>query len=104
MTYVEERTMFGRRMEGPVVVTEYEPGRVYAFQRVSGLVRPIGSYSLEPAGAGTRVTFTLRVPMQGVWVAATPVLALMAHGVARGAAGELARLKALLEQGPAATV
>ncbi|MBI4901155.1 MAG: SRPBCC family protein [Actinobacteria bacterium] len=49
----------GRPVAADIEVTAYEPGRRVAFVGTAGPVRPRGEYVFEPAGDGTKVTFSL---------------------------------------------
>src|SRR5690349_1052478 len=57
---------FGRRVGADYEITEYEPDRRLAFKAIAGPVRPEGTYVLEPADGGTRVTFTLTCSPRGL--------------------------------------
>ena len=50
---------FGCRVAADYELTAYEPDTPIAFRAIVGPVRPEGSYDLEPAGDGTRLTFSL---------------------------------------------
>ena len=56
----------GRRVAADYEVTVSEPGRRLEFQTVAGPVRPHGRFDLEPAGEGTRLTFTLDAELSGI--------------------------------------
>lgn len=49
----------GGRIAANYELTEVVPDRRIAFRVVAGPARPEGRYEFEPAGDGTRVTFTL---------------------------------------------
>ena len=65
----------GRRVAADYEVTEFAPPRALGFRATAGPVRPEGRYELEPAGAGTRVRFTLRCTPRGVARLMTPMVA-----------------------------
>ena len=48
----------GRRFETPCEVTASEPNRRYVYRSVGGPIPYTFSFTLEPAGAATRLTFT----------------------------------------------
>ena len=96
-TYVEVRTIMGKQLEGPVIITEYAPNQNFTFERTSGPIRPRGTYLFESITLGTKLTLILDVPLRGGWKLATPLVALLLTIVKRGAAKELARLKQVLE-------
>jgi uncharacterized protein YndB with AHSA1/START domain len=83
---------FGRRIPADYEVTAYEPVSRIAFRTMAGPVRPEGSYELEPAGTGTRVTFTLRCEPTGLGKLSPMVARTMRSEVA-----QLDRLRAALE-------
>jgi len=84
---------FGRRVRADYEVTAYEPGRRLAFRAIAGPVRPEGAFELEPAGAGTRVTFTLRCAPRGLAKLMTPMVAK----TMRSEVAQLDRLREVLE-------
>lgn len=86
---------FGRRIPADYEITAYEPDRRIAFRAIAGPVRPEGSYVLEPAGDGTRVTFTLRSAPGGLARLLTPAVAR----TMRSEVAQLDRLRAVLERG-----
>jgi hypothetical protein len=96
-THLEVRKVPGKILESPAIITLYEPNRRVDFQRASGPVRPIGSYRYETVQGGTKLTFILSVPLEGVWKLTTPIIALLVRWVMSGADKEFARLKNLLE-------
>jgi uncharacterized membrane protein len=81
---------FGRRVAADYELTAYEPERRIGFRTVAGPVRPEGSYELEPASGGTRLTFSLR------WTP-TGFARLMAPMVAKTMSSEVAHLARLRE-------
>src|SRR5207249_2562766 len=63
-TYRMINNLFGRRVEGEAVVTEYELNRKYATMNKSGL--PIETQRIfEPVDGGTRVTFAVKAELLG---------------------------------------
>ena len=81
---------FGRRIAADFEITAFEPDRRIDFRTVAGPVRPRGTYMLEPADGGTRVTLTLRADLHGA-------RKLMAPMVARTMRSEVAQLDRLRE-------
>jgi carbon monoxide dehydrogenase subunit G len=84
----------GRRIAADYQITALEPNRVLGFQAIAGPVRPRGRYEFEPAGTGTRLTFSLQAQLSGLRKF------LMGPMVSRTMASEvraLERLKQVLE-------
>lgn len=81
---------FGRRVAADYELTAYEPDTRIAFRAIAGPERPEGSYDLEPAGDGTRVTFSLSCTPTGF-------ARLMAPMVAKTMRSEVAQLDRLRE-------
>ncbi len=79
---------FGRRVPADYEITDYEPDRRIAFRAIAGPVRPEGSYEVEPADGGTRVTFALSCSPSGLAKLMTPM-------VARTMRSEVTRLEQL---------
>jgi uncharacterized membrane protein len=70
----------GRRIAADYEVTEFAPPRALGFRATAGPVRPEGRYELEPAGAGTRVRFTLQCKPRGFARLMTPMVARTMRG------------------------
>jgi uncharacterized protein YndB with AHSA1/START domain len=85
---------FGRRVPADYEVTEFEPNRKIAFRAIAGPVRPEGSYLLEPAPGGTRLTFALSATPTGLAKLMTPMVAK----TMRAEVTQLGRLKDVLER------
>jgi uncharacterized protein YndB with AHSA1/START domain len=85
---------FGRRVPADYEITAYEPPRRLAFRAIAGPVRPEGSYELEPASRGTRVTFSLRCSPTGIARLMTPMVAK----TMRSEVAQLDRLREVLER------
>ena len=84
---------FGRRVPADYEITVFEPDRRIGFRAIAGPVRPEGSYELEPADDGTRLTFKLSCSPTGFARVMTPMVAkTMRSEVAR-----LEGLRAILE-------
>jgi uncharacterized protein YndB with AHSA1/START domain len=56
----------GRRIAADYEITEYEPNTKIAFRTTAGPVRPTGSFTFEPMGTGTIVTFRLDAELGGL--------------------------------------
>jgi uncharacterized membrane protein len=93
----EVRTFLGRRVEGTLEATEYEPGRLFAVKSVSGTVAIQVRHLFEPFDGGTRI----RVLAEG---SPGRLRRLGGRFVRRAAErqlkGDFARLKRLLEERP----
>jgi carbon monoxide dehydrogenase subunit G len=85
---------FGRQIRADIEIVELQPDRLIAFRTIIGPVRPEGSYELEPADGGTRVTFELRAKLAGPQKLMGPMVA----STMRSEVGHLEQLKAELER------
>jgi uncharacterized protein YndB with AHSA1/START domain len=85
------------RME--LIVTVAEPGRVIGWRFDGGPMAGEARLDLEPADGGTRATWSGEIRLKGLWRLVEP---LMAAEVKSGEAGELGRLKGILEAAAAA--
>ncbi|MFI5258719.1 MAG: SRPBCC family protein [Candidatus Limnocylindrales bacterium] len=56
----------GRRVAADYEITAYELNERIEFQTTAGPVRPHGRYDFEPAGDGTRLTFSLDAEVKGL--------------------------------------
>jgi carbon monoxide dehydrogenase subunit G len=96
-TYRMINNLFGRRVEGEAVVTEYELNRKYATMNKSGL--PIKTRrTFEPVEEGTRVTFSVETALGGLFKPAEPFMARIGK---RRLEADAARVKELIEAGNA---
>jgi carbon monoxide dehydrogenase subunit G len=91
---------FGRRRSADYLVTEYEPDHAFAFEVTSGPMSSRARYSVEPAGAGTRLTASGEAEATGLYKLLAPILVriLKSHSEA-----DLANLKRILEASVAAS-
>jgi hypothetical protein len=91
-----ETRRFGGKQVADFEVTDYEPGRRFAFSNTSGMFRLDRAYSFQPADGGTRVSFSLVMePTAAMAKIMFPVL----HGlVDRHVRKNLSRLKGLLAE------
>jgi carbon monoxide dehydrogenase subunit G len=85
---------FGRRRTADYLVTEYEPGHAFAFEVTSGPMTSRARYSVEPAGAGTRLTASGEADVTGLFRLLAPILV---RTVERHSRDDLANLKRILE-------
>ena len=69
----EVALMSGRRVVTDSVVDTYEPPHRFTFAHLSGPMAVSGEYAVEAVEAGSRLTYTLRVRLSGLWVLLTPV-------------------------------
>ena len=86
---------FGRRVPADYEITAHEPDRRLAFGAIAGPVRPEGSFELEPADGGTRVTFRLACELSGP----SRLMAPMVARTMRSEVAQLERLREVLERG-----
>jgi len=93
-SFVQVARFLGRRLEVPFEVTEYEPNQKVAITPTRGPVRLAARRSVEPVGAGSRVTIEAWGQSGFFFNLLEPVVALVARRRLRIA---LARLKHVLE-------
>jgi carbon monoxide dehydrogenase subunit G len=91
---------FGRRRTADYLVTEYEPNHAFAFEVTSGPMTSRARYSVEPAGAGTRLTASGEAGATGLYKLLAPILVSI---LKRHSQDDLANLKRILETSVAAT-
>jgi hypothetical protein len=70
----EESAILGARVVTESEVDEFEPGRRFHFTHVAGPIPVEGAYLVESQGDGSRLTYTLRAELHGVWALAGPFL------------------------------
>jgi carbon monoxide dehydrogenase subunit G len=85
---------FGRRRTADYLVTEYEPGHAFAFEVTSGPMTSRARFSVEPAGAGTRLTASGEAEATGLYRLLAPLLVRILE---RHSQDDLATLKRVLE-------
>lgn len=90
---------FGRRRTADYLVTEYEPNHAFAFTVTSGPMTSRARYSVEPAGAGTRLTASGEARARGLSKLLAPILVRI---VKRHSQDDLANAKRILEASAAA--
>ena len=81
------------------LVTEYEPGQAFAFEVSSGPMASRARYSVEPAGAGTRLTASGEAEVAGLYRLLAPIIV---RTVKKHSEADLANLKRILEASVAA--
>jgi hypothetical protein len=85
----------GGKVAGDYRLAEATAPRRIRFEVIAGPARPVGVFEVEPAGAGSRVSFSLAFQPKGL-------MRLMDGMIAKtmqGEIGNLARLKDVLEAG-----
>ena len=85
---------FGRRRTADYLVTELEPNQAFAFEVASGPMASRARYSVEPAGAGTRLTASGEAEATGLYRLLAPVLV---RTLKRHSQEDLANVKRILE-------
>src|SRR6185436_11932599 len=84
----------GRRVAADYEITEYVPDEKIAFAATAGPVRPTGSFTFEPMGTGTILTFRLDAALGGLQKL---LMGGMVQSTMNAEMGALDRLKDLLE-------
>ena len=87
-------TVLGRRLEGEVEFTEYEPNRSFAQKTTSGPFPVENRITFERVDGGTRVNFTSVAEPGGFFKLAEPLLVRM---IKRQFEADFANLKDLME-------
>jgi carbon monoxide dehydrogenase subunit G len=90
---------FGRRRTADYLVTEYEPNHAFAFEVTSGPMTSRARFSVEPAGAGTRLTASGQAEATGFYRLLAPMLV---RTLKRHSQDDLANVKRILEGSVAA--
>jgi len=88
--------MMGRRIEGEMQVTTYEPDTKCGFQLNAGSMLVNLSLSLKPVGTGTKISLNAQGNPGGIFKLAEPVMAGRVKSLVEE---NLARLKSQLEKG-----
>jgi carbon monoxide dehydrogenase subunit G len=91
---------FGRRRTADYLVTEYEPNHVFAFEVRAGRMTSRARFSVEPAGAGTRLTASGEAHAAGLY---RPLAPILVRTLERHSQDDLATVKRLLEASVAAS-
>jgi carbon monoxide dehydrogenase subunit G len=85
----------GGKVAGDYRIAEAVPGRKIRFEVVAGPARPVGVFDVEPAGAGSRVRFSLSLEPKGLM----RLMGGMIQKTMEAEVANLANLKAILEAG-----
>ncbi len=88
-------SFIGRRIEYVLEVAELEPGARLAMRSIRSPFPMAVTYSFEPTDRGTRMAIRVEGEPAGAYRLAGPLLPRMVH---RSVAGDLRRLKAILER------
>ena len=88
--------MMGRRIEGDVQVTAYEPDNKTGFQMQAGPVQVNVTINFKTVGTGTKVSLNAQGNPGGLFKLAEPVMAGRVKALMEE---NLARLKSVLEKG-----
>jgi uncharacterized protein YndB with AHSA1/START domain len=97
---VERRDVPGGARDFPFEITEHDPPRKVSFRGTAGLIRPVGTYTVDPVGeSSSRVTSELDLKGHGIGKLFAPVAL---RQVARQMPADHKKLKELLESGGAA--
>lgn len=88
--------ILGRRLEGDMQVTEYEPDTKFGFKGVNGPMTVQAVITFKPAGTGTKLSLSIQAEPGGVFKLAESVLV---NQIRSQFEGNLDRLKSLLEAG-----
>lgn len=88
--------MLGRKIDGVMDITEYEPPVKFGFKNVAGPMQVHATATLKPVGTGTKVTLTAQGEPGGVFKIAEGVLAKQVQSQMEE---NLKRLKSVLESG-----
>ena len=88
--------MMGRRIEGDVQVTAYEPDNKTGFQMQAGPVQVNVTINFKTVGTGTKVSLNAQGNPGGLFKLAEPVMAGRVKSLMEE---NLARLKSVLEKG-----
>ena len=94
--YTTQGELLGRKLEGLLEVTEYEPDTQFGYQGSAGPMRIHGVMTLKPAGTGARVSLKAHGEPGGMFKLAE---GLLANQVKSQMIANLERLKSILEAG-----
>jgi carbon monoxide dehydrogenase subunit G len=88
--------MLGRKIDGVMEITEYDPPDKFGFKNVAGPIQVRATATLKPVGTGTKVTLTAQGEPGGVFKLAEGVLAKQVQSQMED---NLKCLKSVLESG-----
>lgn len=92
--FTAARKFLGRRMEGSMEMSAYEPNRSFAIKSSSGSTPFEQTFLFEPVAGGVRLTSEMQLQTSGIMGLAEP---LIASGVKREFEADFGTLKDLLE-------
>ena len=94
--FEEDIRLFGRTFKTLCKLTEYQPTKRLSFRSESNApVEYTSSFSFEPNGRGTKLTFHVEAMVKGFWKLFEPVARLEINN---GIKAELKALQSILEQ------
>jgi uncharacterized membrane protein len=97
---VEHRNVPGGARDFPYDITEHDPARKISFRGTAGLIRPAGTYTVDPIGESkSRVNEELDLKGRGIGKLVAP---LALRQAAKQVPVDLKKFKELLESGVAA--
>jgi len=97
---VERRNVPGGTRDFPYEITEHDPPRKVSFRGTAGLIRPVGTYTVDPTGdSRSRMTSELDLEGHGIGKLLAP---LARRQAAKQVAVDHEKFKQLLESGVAA--
>lgn len=86
------RELMGQRLAVDLTITAFEPGRRLSLGSAMSGIGVEATLDLQPAGAATRLTFSMAVRAQNMFM--TPMEGIVAGAAERDLADSLARLRA----------
>jgi uncharacterized protein YndB with AHSA1/START domain len=96
---VERRNVPGGARDFPFEITEHDPPRKVSFRGTAGLIRPVGTYTVDPIGeSSSRMTSELDLKGHGIGTLFAP---LALRQAAKQMPVDHEKLKELLESGVA---
>ena len=92
---VERRNVPGGRRDFPFEITEHDPPRKVSFRGTAGLIRPVGTYTVDPTGeSSSRMNLELDLEGHGIG----KLFAILARGqAAKQVPEDQEKFKELLE-------
>ncbi len=91
-TYWQKSRIMGRTSETTFEITEYELCKKVSIKTLTGPMPYIAGYIFEAAETGTRVTFSAKVKLAGLFKVAEPILACVLKKMTQANVGNLKRL------------
>jgi uncharacterized protein YndB with AHSA1/START domain len=96
---VERRNVPGGARDFPFEITEHDPPRRVSFRGTAGMIRPVGTYTVDPTGESrSRMSSELDLKGHGIGKLFAP---LALRQAAKQAPADHKKLKELLENGVA---